>query len=140
MSKYTELLDNIVGRCNEDGEFEKKCAKLEEHIEDIIVEHIQNNEVFAAMYTTGFQHNNEFYLDLDEMSKDIVRKYKILVYGETLKGIVVEALNGLEGIEVLDYKKEIVSSKLTYMLFKDALNSNKICVILDLDTILNRSK
>lgn len=140
MSKYTELLDNIVGRCNEDGEFEKKCAKLEEHIEDIIVEHIQNNEVFAAMYTTGFQHNNEFYLDLDEMSKDIVRKYKILVYGETLKGIVVETLNGLEGIEVLDYKKEIVSSKLTYMLFKDALNSNKICVKLDLDTILNRSK
>lgn len=92
------------------------------------------------MYTTGFQHNNEFYLDLDEMSKDIVRKYKILVYGETLKGIVVEALNGLEGIEVLYYKKEIVSSKLTYMLFKDALNSNKICVKLDLDTILNRSK
>lgn len=140
MSKYTELLDNIVGRCNEDGEFEKRCTKLEEHIEDIIVEHIQNNEVFAAMYTTGFQHNNEFYLDLDEMSKDIVRKYKILVYGETLKGIVVEALNGLEGIEVLYYKKEIVSSKLTYMLFKDALNSNKICVKLDLDTILNRSK
>lgn len=46
MSKYTELLDNIVGRCNEDGEFEKRCTKLEEHIEDIIVEHIQNNEVF----------------------------------------------------------------------------------------------
>lgn len=140
MSKYTELLDSIVGRCNEDGEFEKRCAELEEHIEDVIVEHIQNNETFVAMYTTGFQYNNEFYLDLDEMSKDIIRKFNILVYGETLKDLVVETINELEGIEVLDYKKEIVSSRLTYMLFKEALDDNKICVKLDLDKILNRNK
>lgn len=140
MSKYTELLDSIVGRCNEDGEFEKRCAKLEEHIEDVIVEHIQNNETFVAMYTTGFQYNNEFYLDLDEMSKNIIRKFNILVYGETLKDLVVEIINELEGIDVLDYKKEIVSSRLTYMLFKETLDDNKICVKLDLDKILNRNK
>ena len=140
MSKYTELLDSIVGRCNNDGEFEKRCAKLEEHIEDIIVEHIQNNEVFVAMYTTGFQHNREFYLDLDEMSKDIIRKYKVLLYGETLKEIVIDAINELEGIEILDYKKEIMSSKLTYELFKGVLGDEKICVKLDLDFILNRNK
>lgn len=140
MSKYTELLDSIVGRCNEDGEFEKRCAKLEEHIEDVIVEHIQNNETFVAMYTTGFQYNNEFYLDLDEMSKNIIRKFNILVYGETLKDLVVETINELEGIDVLDYKKEIVSSRLTYMLFKETLDDNKICVKLDLDKILNRNK
>lgn len=137
MSEYVKLIDSIVSRSISDDVLVKQVGEVRAKMLDIISYHIRKTDAFAAMYCDGFKSNRVIILDIDEISKYIIDKYSILVYGSTLRQLVMETLDNTQEVDVVPVDSQLyISTGRTYHEVNGSSLVGMICVRLNLDSIL----